>query len=115
MEDRRMFARITLNVPLKFMNVYTGIEGKGETVDFSANGVGFISAGNRPVLSTGVDLEMWLNIPDQHEPLYVKGTVVWTRAMSEGNKQRVGVFLEREELLNLGRILWVKSKELKEG
>ncbi|MFA5090439.1 MAG: PilZ domain-containing protein [Candidatus Omnitrophota bacterium] len=110
MEDRRMFARITLNVPLKFMDVHTGVEGVGETVDLSANGVGFISAENKPILSTGVGLEMWLNIPDQHEPLYVKGTVIWTKATPEGKKQRVGVSLEREELLHLARILWVKNK-----
>ena len=106
MEDRRVFARINIKLPVRFLDPSTGKEGMADTTDISANGLGLIV--NQTVPAT-TPLEMWLGIPDQHEPLYTRGEVVWINPSDEVNKYRVGVQLERAELMGLARALWVSS------
>lgn len=102
MEDRRVFARIEAKFPLRFLDPRSGKEGGGETVDVSANGVGLVTSEN---LTVQTPLEMWLQIPDQHDPFYTRGEVVWFE------KPRAGVRLERAELMGLARVLWFKRRE----
>jgi len=92
---------------MKFMDPVSGKIGEGETIDISANGVGFIT---KEVLTTKTPLEMWLIIPDHHEPLYTKGRVAWAEETEEGGQQRVGVHLVNQDLLGLARVLWVKQQ-----
>jgi hypothetical protein len=47
---------------------------------------------------------MWLNIPDRGEPLYTRGRVVWSK-MWEPNKYRLGINLEKADLMGMARIL----------
>jgi hypothetical protein len=104
MEDRRMFARINVRVPLKSLDLSSGKEGKGETVDISAEGVGIITNGS---LSADTPIEMWLEIPDKLAPLHLQGKVAWSKAL-DNNNQRVGVSLEKQELIGLARVLQSK-------
>lgn len=90
MEERRLFKRISLKCELKFHDPLSGKNGKARTVDISANGTGFITD---EILSPGSMLEIWLVIPDNHEPFYSKGEVVWAKDLTGTNKQRVGVHL----------------------
>ena len=107
MEDRRVFARIGTRLPLRFLDPTSGREGKAETVDISANGLALVTKENLPVRTP---LEMWLDIPDQHEPLYTRGEVIWSSASAEKGQQRAGVRLEKAELMGLARVLWVKKR-----
>lgn len=107
MEDRRVFARINTRMPVRFLNPSNGIEGQADTVDISANGLGVVTNQD---LSVRTALEMWLAIPDQHEPLYIRGEVVWSKASGNTGEQRVGVRLEKAELLGLARVLWASKK-----
>lgn len=107
MEDRRVFARIATRLPVKFLNPVSGMEGRADTVDISANGLGMVT---NESLSARTPLEMWLDIPDQHEPLYTRGEVVWSTVLSETEKQRVGVRLEKAELMGLARVLWTDRR-----
>lgn len=106
MDDRRVFARIPARFPLRFLDPSTGRDGDADTVDFSANGVGFMT--NESLL-TRTPLELWLNIPDKREPLYTRGEVVWSESSDEAGRYRVGVQLEKAELMGLARALWVKK------
>lgn len=108
MEDRRIFARIEIRMPLRFLDPASGREGEVETVDISANGVGFIT---NERLSGRTPLEMWLKIPDQHAPFYTRGEVVWSKDLPHEVRQRVGVRLERVEFMGLGRTLWLKRRD----
>lgn len=103
MEDRRVFARINARVPVRFLDSINGREGKADTLNISANGLGLVT---NERLSAMVPLGMWLDIPDQHEPLYVRGKVVWSNPLSG----RVGVCLEKAGLMGLARILWLKRR-----
>ncbi len=107
MEDRRVFARIDTRLPVRFLDPTSGREGNADTVDISANGLGLVTQENLPVRTP---LEMWLDIPDHHEPLYTRGEVVWSCALADTDQRRVGVRLEKAELMGLARILWIKER-----
>jgi len=108
MEDNRVFARISTQLPVRFLNPVDGSEGIGQTVDISANGVGFVTEQD---ISSKTPLEMWLNIPDRHEPLYTRGRVMWTDAVSGIGQNRIGVRLDKAELMGLARILWLQEHQ----
>lgn len=106
MNERRIFARINIKIPVKFLNSTNGKEGAAETVDISANGEGFVTEENLPLKTP---LEMWLDIPDHHEPLHILGKVVWSCDAGDNMHKRVGVHLEEERLIGLGRVWFYKE------
>ncbi|MFA4984140.1 MAG: PilZ domain-containing protein [Candidatus Omnitrophota bacterium] len=108
MEDNRVFARINTRLPVRFLNPVDGSEGVGETTDISANGVGFVT---NQELTNRTPLEMWLNIPDKHEPLYTRGRVMWAGANPGIGNRRIGVRLDRAELMGLARVLWLEEHQ----
>jgi hypothetical protein len=107
MNERRIFARINIKIPVKFLNSANGKEGAAETVDISANGIGFVT---KEDLLLETPLEIWLDIPDHHEPLRVLGKVVWSCDLGDNIHKRVGVELEEESLIGLGRVWLYKEK-----
>lgn len=107
MADRRLFARMETRFPLKFLNMVNTNEETAQIVDISAGGVGFVTRESLPV---NTPLEMWLSIPDRHVPFYTKGEVVWSTPTGDINKNRVGVRLEKAELMGLARILWLNNQ-----
>ena len=108
MDDRRTFERVDTRLPLRFLNPGNGQEGEAETLDISANGIGFVTNSE---VAAAVPLEMWLNIPDQHDPFYTRGEVVWSDLSSVTGQRRVGVRLEKAEFMGLGRALWLKKRQ----
>lgn len=107
MEDRRVFARMDARFPVRYMDTSSGQEGKADTIDVSANGLGLVT---QESLALRTPLELWLGIPDQHEPFYTRGEVVWSQSHSASGNYRLGVRLERAELMGLARVLWLKNK-----
>jgi len=106
MEDRRLFARVETKFPMRFLDPRSGAEGEAQTVDVSADGIGFITERRLPGKS---ELEMWLDIPDQHSPFYTRGAIAWSQDLDD-NRQRVGIHLEKAEFMGLGRALWLKKR-----
>lgn len=107
-EDRRLFARIDVKLSLKFLNQATGKKGEGQTFNISANGVCFATEEN---LGPYMPIDIWLDIPDQHEPLYVHGKVAWVKDLEDDDKKKcIGVCVEidKDELMGLGRILMMQ-------
>jgi c-di-GMP-binding flagellar brake protein YcgR len=100
-EDRRIFQRFSVKLPLRCLNLNSGKEFAAQTNDISANGIGLVTEENLPAESP---LEMWLAIPDKCQPLYARAEVVWSNMM-ETNKYRVGVRLEKTDLMGLSRVL----------
>ena len=108
MEDRRIFTRIDVKLPLKFFDSVGNKVGEGQTLNISAKGIGFLT---KEKLPETVPLDIWLFIPDHHGALYTRGEVVWLRGLTNGTeKQRVGISLKSEDLLGLARVLWLKSE-----
>jgi hypothetical protein len=71
--------------------------------DVSAKGLGLVAG---EALAPLTPLEMWLNIPDKGEPLYVRGEVAWSKKLA-ADQYRIGVNLERANLMGLSRVLRV--------
>jgi hypothetical protein len=93
-EDQRLFERIQVQFPVN-------ISGEAVSSDISAYGLGMIS-GTEP--QSSADLEIWVNVPDQGQPLYARGRVVWCRP--EGGKSyRMGIRLENAELMRFSRVM----------
>lgn len=101
MEDNRIFERFKARFPLRFLNLSDNREGQGSTQDISAKGVGIVT---KEQLRPNTPLEMWLEIPDRGEPLYMRGEVVWS--ISQGlDEYRTGINLEKADLMGLSRAL----------
>jgi hypothetical protein len=100
-EDRRIFARFPVNLPMKFVDLNANREGEAKAHDVSAKGVGFVA---QEPLRPNTSLEMWLEIADNSEPLYVRGQVVWSKPAPD-NEYRIGVNLEKADLMGLARVM----------
>ena len=100
---RRIFARIPVTLPIRFLASGVDKEGKGQTVDVSANGISLLS---EEKLSPRTLLELWLELSDDRSPFYTRGEVVWSDSSADATKYRTGVHLDRAELMGLAPILW---------
>jgi hypothetical protein len=99
--DRRVFERLPAEVAVRLLDTASGQELQAKSVDVSAKGIGLLAAEN---LHLGAELELWLKLPANVEPLYSRGTLVWS--MPEGKEQfRMGINLEKADLMGLGRLL----------
>lgn len=101
MEDNRIFERFQARFPLRFLNLSDNREGQARTQDISAKGVGIVT---KDKLMPNTPLEMWLDIPDRGEPLYMRGEVVWSKSQGQ-DEYRTGINLEKAELMGLSRAL----------
>ena len=102
MQDRRVFARIRVRLPLRFLSLGRENECPAEVADISGKGIGFIS---KTKIQPFTSLEMWLDIPGQDEAFYVRGEVVWSSPMPDAIQHHVGVRLEKAELMGLAPLL----------
>lgn len=101
MDDRRIFERFQTKFPLRFIDLKENREGSAQMQDVSAKGLGFTV---RDELKLRTPLEMWLQIPDKGEPLYTRGFVAWSKMVAP-NEYRIGVNLERADLMGMSRAL----------
>ena len=101
--DRRIFARIPITLPIRFLNSRRDEEYEGQTVDISANGVGLLT---KERLTPRALLELWVELPDNRGPFYTRGEVIWSRFLADKGEQRTGIRLSKAELIGLAPILW---------
>lgn len=99
-EDRRVFERFPANFGLRYLDVSSHSEGRAQLRDISAKGIGMVT---NATLTIRAPLEMWLEVPDNGEPFYSRGEVVWSKPVS-ANEYQVGVNLEKADLVGLSRI-----------
>jgi len=102
--DRRVFERIPVRLPLRFLDLTSNKEGLVKTHDISGGGIGIVADEK---LLPHTSLEMWLQIPNSDVPLYTRGRVVWSENF-ESNQYRAGISLEKVELIRMSPILMNK-------
>ena len=100
-EDQRIFERFPLHCPVRFLNLTNGNEGLAQTVDISAKGLRLNCDQKMPLHAP---LEIWLDMPEKGEPLYIRGAVAWTKAQGAANYD-FGVELENAALMGISRFL----------
>lgn len=100
-EDKRVFCRFALpDVPMRFKDLKVGDRGVAVCKDISGGGVGLECSQQ---IKPRTPIEMWLDLPDGHDPLHLLGKAVWSKE-AESN-WRVGVSFVRPKLMELSRIL----------
>lgn len=105
-EDRRLFLRFNIDLPLRYFNISLNKKGRASTRNISANGIGIITDEELPAHSL---LDIWLDAPDTGEVLNTKGEVVWSRLLEPG-KYLVGVKLLNVDLMVVWKVLSSKKK-----
>jgi len=98
--DHRIFERFPVNLSARYLNPDTGKEGLASTQDVSAKGL-CLTVSEELKLHTA--LEIWLEMKDKRDCLYVRGEVVWTK-MIDVNNYKLGVELEKADLMGISRV-----------
>lgn len=100
-DDKRVFARFSVKMPVKFIDLISNTEGQGESQDISAKGIGLTTKEEiRPL----TPLEMWLKIPNHSDPVYTRGEAVWSEMIGP-ETFRTGVNLSKADLMGISRIM----------
>jgi hypothetical protein len=93
-KEKRASARFPVKILLRYLNLNLLGEAHAQTQDISAKGLCLLT---KEALAADTPLDIWLQMPDNGEQIYIKGRVVWFN-MIEPGKYRVGVNLENTEL-----------------
>jgi len=99
--DRRIFARTKANFTARYLDLDSAKEANARVEDISAKGIGMVVDQE---LKLNDALELWLLFPDGIEPYYARGKVAWHKELAP-DLYRVGVDLEKADMLGLGRVL----------
>lgn len=100
MQDRRIFTRFNVELPVKFM-MQSSKEGLARVHDVSAKGVGLVSD---EALISNTAVEMWLEWADKRDSFYLRGRIVWIKETALG-KYRAGISLDKADFMGLSHIL----------
>jgi len=100
-EDRRVFERFAVKLPVRFVKSGSEVQEEALTYNISAKGVGMTV---KEEISQDSDLEIWLDIPDQAGPLYARGKVAWVKE-DEANEYKAGINFEKADLMGVSRAL----------
>lgn len=106
MDERRMFKRFNVEIPIKFLVVEENKEGIGKIMDISAGGVGLVITFER--MQPLSHLDMWLEMPENQEPFHVSGQVVWIRQV-QPCVYRIGVQFDKVDFMGMSKVLRVKG------
>lgn len=107
MDDRRIFERIKIDLPLEFADpTDKNKRCEGKITDVSAIGTGFTTNED---LSVNTEIKMWIIIPDSNVPVYVSGEVVWAKTVTSANQKRIGVCFKNQEFIDLAQLLKYKE------
>lgn len=97
-----------MSLSLTYFSPGPNKKSQAQTTDCSANG---LSLEAEEKLPSGTPLEMWLSIPNTDRTLYRHGEVVWSN-MIEADKYRMGVKLEKVDLMAFSCILRANASKL---
>jgi len=104
MIEKRKFQRYKVDLPIRFLCKETQREGEGRLLDISANGAGLILTLEK--LSSGLHLEVWVELADKKEPLYLTGVVVWTKEIKVG-VFHAGIQFDKVDFISMWRLFEV--------
>lgn len=107
MDDRRVFQRFRVDLPLRFVCQDKNIEGRGRMIDISAEGGGMIITCEE--LNPPMHLEMWMDLLDNKEPFHSSAEVVWSNRI-EPNLYKAGVKFDKVDFIGISRVLRLRNR-----
>lgn len=103
MQERRIFQRFNIEIPVTFHGVDDKkLEGSGKMINISAGGGGMIVT--TKYLLPQTPLEMQLLFPDGKAPLNANAKVIWLKAM-EPTLFLAGVQFDKVDFMGIARAL----------
>ncbi len=102
MQERRMFQRFDIEIPVEFRSLDSNIEGTGKIINISAAGGGMVVT--TKYLLPGTPLEIQLLFPDDKPPLNANAKVIWLKAM-EPTVFLAGVQFDKVDFMGIARAL----------
>ncbi len=102
MQDRRVFERFNVEIPVKFHSLNNDVKGTGKIINVSAGGGGMVVTTKYLLPST--PLEIQLLIPDNKDPLVATGKVIWLKAI-EPTLFLAGVEFDKVDFMGIARAL----------
>ena len=106
MEDRRIFKRFRVDIPVKFLVVENNKDGLGTIVDISAGGLGLIMTVEK--IQPLSHLEMWLEISENKDPIRACGQVAWLKQV-KSCMYRIGIQFDKVDFMGISKILRIKG------
>jgi len=100
-EDRRIFARFTAELSLQYSNENSTKQNQAVTRDVCAKGIGIFT---NERLNPDSYLTISLKMPDNSKDFSTRGRVIWSEQI-EPDKYRVGIDLEKAELMGIPIVL----------
>lgn len=100
-EDRRIFARFTAELSLQYANENSTKQIKAVTRDVCAKGIGIFTDEK---LDPDSYITVALKMPDSGKEFSTRGRVIWSEQI-EPNKYRVGIDLDKAELMGISIVL----------
>lgn len=108
--ERRLFERMRIDFPAKFVNDNEDIEMKAFCWDFSAGGACVYS---NDIMRPKQKLKIWMQIPNRYDSIPVDAEVVWS-TQSQPGIWKVGLQFLKIRLLNFWPILRYYRQQNKE-
>lgn len=99
--ERRRFVRFDRILPIKFKDLDSQQEGRGESHDISAKGIGFTT--DVP-LQENANIEILVYVANSRSPIILRGKVCWSNKV-DSDCYRVGVDLAEVDFLGIARTL----------
>ena len=99
-DDRRVFERIMARFPTKFKHTRNGYGTDVFLRDISAEGAKIIS---KEELSVDDKIDLLVDLPDKHEPVRLRGRVIWAKTVG-ANTWDAGVAFEKINFMKTQRI-----------
>ncbi len=104
--DRRIFERINVELPVTVLTSVDNVEFSGSSCDVSARGVGVVCAES---LAAGSPVEVWLRMHERRDPFYTRGVVAWSSSAEGNGTKRLGIVFEKAQLMELAAVLRVRN------
>ncbi len=99
--DRRVFERVSVELPVTVLATDVNLECSGTSCDVSARGVGVVCGESVPA---GSSVEVWMRMRQRRDPFYTRGLVSWVRPTQDG-RHRLGIVFEKAQLMELSPVL----------
>jgi len=101
-EDRRIFARIPVDLYARYIDNSTYKEGYLHVYDISAKGMGVTT---KEKFKPHTKVELWVSIPSHNTPVYTRGEIIWEKPDEKTKGFRAGISLEKADFMGYPRLI----------
>jgi len=102
LKDQRVFDRFMAGLPVRLRSYSEGKQSEGFLRDISASGAKIVASQEPAVVNS--EIEVFVELPDGHAPVPLKGQVLWTRNINS-DIWNLGVKFSKIDLMGKARLM----------